>query len=399
MDIKFPIGDGYDLPEAETLSPSRLHPQPARTSSAANEDDPSPSVAAPLRRRVRAPKIILLDTAVELRNRDLTQWDTNYLNNMAEKNRESLKIRAPIQAKKNAYQWTLGGGIANVKKSVDTSFVAAPLDVFYSSRLYEMITGLAMYPSGEKRTLEDTGHGITDFERRVRPRPDDENEVSRRAEMALENEGIQLLGNDIEMPREGPEGLEDVSSAMPWNITASFRGSSLARQPSGSVVVVPPSRRAVSASPLTGRDRPSHLQPIITAAGAGQGFTSDQAFAGDFGGSDEFGLYGPAAGVDTQTAAQHSWQRDILDQESRNFRNFLEHTITERQNRTEQGEIPLEDDDSIEFEDLLPPASNSGIVAAQALLHVLSLASKNIITAQQPKAYGPIELRLMSSIA
>jgi hypothetical protein len=335
---------------------------------------------------------------MELRNRDLMKWNTNYLNSMAEKNRESLKNRAPIQAKKNAYQWTLDGGIANVGRGVDASSIAAPLSVFHGSRLYEMITGFAMYPTGEKRPLEDTGDETTDLERRVRPRSD-EDEIGRRADMELGDEGILTLGDDVEIPREGLEGLEDISSAMPWNITASFRGSSVARQPPGSIAATGPRRRGVSASPLTGRARPSHLQPTISAAEAGEGFTSDQAFPGDLGGPDEFELYGPAAEVDTQSAAQHSWQRDILDQESSNFRDFLEHAIEGRRNSMEQGELPMEDYDSIYFENLLPPSANSRIVAAQALLHVLSLASKNIVTATQPEAYGPIALQLVSSIA
>lgn len=397
MDVDLLIGDGYDLPEPESVLPSGVHRQPARISPVAMEEEPSSSVTAPLRRRARVPKIIPLDTTMELRNRDLMEWNTNYLNNMAEKNRESLKIRAPIQAKKNAYQWILDGGIANVGRGVDTSSIAAPLSVFHGSRLYEMITGLAMCPTGEKRPLEDTGDETTDLERRVRPRSDDEDEIGRRVGMELGDEGILMLGDDVEIPREGPEGLEDISSAMPWNITASFRGSSVARQPLVSIAAAGPRRRGVSASPLTAPARPSHLQPTISAAEAGEGFTSDQAFAGDLGGPGEFELYGPAAEVDTQTAAQHSWQRDILDQESSNFHDFLEHAVEERRNRMEQGELSMEDYDSIYFEDLLPPSANSRIVAAQALLHVLSLASKNIITATQPEPYGPIELQLVSS--
>lgn len=397
MDLDLPIGDDYDLPEGEHPLPSYAgRPQHAQIAAATQQEESS-SIVAPLRRRSRIPKVIPLDTTMELRNRDLTEWNRNYLNNMVEQNRDALKGRATVQAKKNAFEWILGAGLANVGK--DAQSVAAPLSVFHGTQLYEMITGLKLYPSGEKRPLEGSGDEMTE-ERRVRPRSEDGGQVARGAGMDLEDEGARMFTDDVEFPREAVEGPEDISSAMPWNITA----SSVARQAAGSVASAQRRSRLRSGSPLVGLGRPSTLEPL--APDIGEAFTSDLGFAGDLcgpetAGRDDFDIFGPAADLDIQTAAQHSWQRDILDKESSNFCGFLEQAIGEKQKRIEPGAEPEEDFDpnSIEFEELLPPKNNSRIVAAQALLHVLSLATKNIITATQSEAYGAITLQLVPATA
>ena len=399
MDIDLPpIGDGYNLPEAETLLLSGGLTPPVRqtSSSIAIEKSPSPEVA-PLRRGVRVAKIIPLDTRMELGNNDLIGWNTNYLSNMADKNRENYTKKAPIQAKKNAHQWTLGGGIAAVAGRTKTSKVTTQLDMLAGATLYEMITGFQLSPVGKKRSRESGGEDATDSERRGRRRLDDEDQIGRGADIELVGEALPMH-SDVEMPREAVEGMEDISSAMPWNITASIRGSSVARPPPGSRAGSQGRFRIISASPLTGRNRPSGLDPIVVEEEEGD--TSDYGVREDvaLGGisENESEKYGPATLVDKQTTARHSWQQDVIDQESRNFQEFVERAIEEKR-RTQGLGSPEEGFIMIDFYELLPPESNSRIIAAQAFLHVLSLASKSMIIAVQKAAYEPIGLQFIST--
>jgi meiotic recombination protein REC8 len=401
MDVDLlPVGDGYNLPEPETLLLSEGLATPVRRTSSAIIIEKSPSLeVAPLRRKVRVAKIIPLDTRMELSNNDLIRWNTNYLSNMADKNRESYAKKALIQAKKNAHEWTLGGGIAAVAARAKTSKVTTHLDIFAGATLYEMITGFQLSPTGKKRSRESEAEDAVDSERRGRPRFEDEDQIGRGADVELVDEGLQMH-SDVEMPREAVEGMEDISSVMPWNITASIRGSSVVRPPPGSRAGSQGRFRIISASPLTGRSRPSGLDPIMVEEEEGD--TSDSGVGEDvaLGGisENEFEKSGPAAHVDKQTTTRHSWQQDVIDQESINFREFVEHAIEEKRRAQGLGS-PKEGLNMIDFDELLPPKSNSRVVAAQAFLHVLSLASKNMIMAVQKEAYGSIDLRFISTNA
>lgn len=212
---------------------------------------------------------------------------------------------------------------------------------------------------------------------------------------------------------------------MPWNVTASIHGSrhgslprgrgyasSLGGFPSsaGGPSSAPPiagipgsldrrGSRITSASPLVGRglERLSSLE-LPTHEGdddlLGAHVSSSEQGGGDF------QLYGPAAGVDTQTAAQSQWTKAALDQESLNFLEFVKADIASKAAPAGEEEDELSGDEiarsTVIFEELLPPAEHTKAVAAQALLHVLSLASKNLISVQQPEGYGPIRVGLMA---
>lgn len=104
----------------------------------------------------------------------------------------------------------------------------------------------------------------------------------------------------------------------------------------------------------------------------------------------DFQLYGPAAGVSTQTAAESQWIRATLDHESNNFLEFLKFEIA--------GKDSNEGERSVLFEELLPPPQHTNIVAAQALHHVLALATKGLIRVKQDEHYGPIALSLLAGV-
>lgn len=217
------------------------------------------------------------------------------------------------------------------------------------------------------------------------------------------------------MGRDAPPALEDQS--FPWNASVSATGSrpgSIIRAfglPSSvgrpSSLILPGggvsgsldrrASRIASASPLLGRgqQRYSSLELPIhedddELLGLQQMSASNEA--------EDFQLYGPAAGVSTQVAAESQWMRATLDKESGNFLEFVTTEIARR--RKTSGEEDAERADptvvqnAVLFEDLLPPLKHTKIVAAQALHHVLALATKGLINVQQDTAYGPITLNL-----
>ncbi len=178
----------------------------------------------------------------------------------------------------------------------------------------------------------------------------------------------------IEIGREAAAALEDVSSQMPWNITASVQGSRQASSAArgrgfpGSVGgfstraagpssapglegdrAGPFSRRlsrVTSASPLLGhgQQRSSSLELPGRGENGDDDYLGDQFVSDDQQVFDGFELYGPAADVGAEAAASAS-----LDQESYNFLNFVKAELDSKP--------PQPDDDNelrtLIFEDLL----------------------------------------------
>jgi len=216
---------------------------------------------------------------------------------------------------------------------------------------------------------------------------------------------------------------------MPWNLSASIHGSragSLARgapfhppssiggfpsasagQPSSIIPPLPGSldrrqSRLTSASPLVGRgrDRFSSIDlPIPEAAAA------DEILAGadvsSLGAVDDFQLYGPAAGVTTQQAAESQWLRATLDQESNNFLEFVKVEIAAKPlppAAEEEDELAGATKRSMFFGELLPPERHTKTVAAQGLHHVLALATKGLLRVQQREHYGAIALQVVGGL-
>lgn len=117
---------------------------------------------------------------------------------------------------------------------------------------------------------------------------------------------------------------------------------------------------------------------------------------------DDFQLYGPGAAVDTQTAANSQWMRATLDHEAHNFLHFVNARIEAIPAPADEEEDELSGDGpskaSVLFEDLLPPPNHTKLVAAQALHHILALATKSLLIVQQTKPYGPIHLTLPAGV-
>ncbi|TKA65669.1 hypothetical protein B0A49_04986 [Cryomyces minteri] len=413
-----PVGEAFPTAMGQVQRPGI-----ARSSSAPPADgDASDTAGAPLRRKRKAPKVIQMDQTMELRNGDLARWNTEYLQNMAEASKLKLYHKAPAIAKRNADFWVLGRGIGNIGSGLGHSGLKTPLDLFCGPRLLELLTGVSQSAAGQKHGREDEeDHRTDDSGRRVRPREEDGDQVGR-GDVGMLDDDMPMLDDGIELGRDAPSALDDMSSAMPWNISASRRGSSVPRTGASGLAASagglssiggPPgslSRRGsrlVSASPLLGRSRPSGLEelrstdlPELEDEGLLGGPSQPDDVAQDQARLGDFELHGPGAQIDTQTAAQSQWTRQALDNESLNFLGFIETGIeevsklVERDAFGEQGEPS----NAVSFEELLPRASNSRIVAAQALLHTLALATKNLIRVEQQEAFGRITIQMVQTL-
>ncbi|MCJ1476147.1 hypothetical protein MMC13_004812 [Lambiella insularis] len=427
-------GDDYTaLPPAEPfpeMVSGTAQPQSQdflKSSSVLPVEESSDSAEAAQVRKRRAPRLILIDEAPELRNSDLTQWNLNYVANMAEARRQKAQHKVPAQARKNAAAWVFGAGINSVGKESRSVNIQNVLDIFAGNALMEALTGVSLSRTGRKRSRTDDEDLASEGSgRRIRSRTvEQEEEIGRGDSLILGDEAMPpTFGDDsIELGRDAPPPLlEDFSSQMPWNISASLHGSrqgSMARgrgftssvggfpTSAGAPSSMPPplfgttgsfdrrASRMVSASPLLGRG-PQRVGSLELPA---QGDDED-LLGGQLGSNDpaleDFELYGPAAGVDTQTAAQSQWVRETLDQESTNFLDFIRAEMAPVSAGADDGEAPAPRT-SVIFHELLPPRQHSKIVAAQAFHHVLALANKGLLIVDQSVGYGPINMSLAAN--
>jgi hypothetical protein len=380
------------------------------------------------------------DERAELSNTLLGKWSTGYLANMAALARSKEQNKSITQAKKNAAFWVLGQGIGRVEVTFGADIFPHPLEVFSGHNLLELLQGEQNVPSRSKRSRSQSADIREEQDeeeaRRVRRRTDDEYGVARGEEerlTGLDDEGILIQGDDYnpesEVGRHAPSSLREQSSAMPWNLSS--RAGSVQRLGSaggglsssvggaGGFPAGPPSilsrrgSRMTSASPLIGKapTLPSlAIEDDLTGTPLDEGLYPDHEDFTSGGGAndlDDFDLYGPSAAVDTQTAAQSQWVQAALENEAVNFLNFLRTQIWERgveEAEEVRGELNAEEEagdenrqqtKSITFEQLLSPTENTKVVAAQALLHVLSLKTKGLIEVEQEADFDEIRLRIV----
>ncbi len=153
--------------------------------------------------------------------------------------------------------------------------------------------------------------------------------------------------------------------------------------------------RITSASPLVGRGV-QRLSSLEFPPHDDDDFLGGPAVSSSHA-AEDFQLYGPAAGVDTQTAAESQWMKATLDRESSNFLDFVKDRVAAKLPPLPEEEDELSGDtrpwQSVFFEELLPPTQHTKIVAAQAFHHVLALATRGLVDVQQEQLlYGPIRL-------
>lgn len=296
---------------------------------------------------------------------------------MREALRQKHTTRLAVLAKKNAAFWVLGA---------DDQGDMLPLDMFTGARLLDVLTGSKT--AGEKRS--SSGAEEEAASRRVRARSEQlPSEVGR----GDYEDGFEMnVEDEIEQGRDAPTPLNNrLSNLLPWNQSTGSRrptGGFTSSVGGGPGILGPVSRRGsrlVSASPLLGRGTAAYGEVLEFPEHVGDIDMADL---------EDFQLHGPAAAVDTQTAAQSQWQRNAMNTESNNFLTFVEAGVEEADQARGQDDEQI---GSVEFKTLLEPGMNTRIVAAQALMHVLTLATRGLLEVAQERGYDdPIALRLVA---
>ena len=358
----------------------------------------SETASADQRRHYRTgPKVIPLDDDIELHKRDISAWNQQYKENMNKALIQKRANRLITLAKQNAEHWILGAGNSRILQAD-----RGPLNMFTGIKLLEAMTGLDLTVGGKKRARDEDL--ALDDSRRVRSRRDLSSDEIGRGLDPQDDGYMPMMDEDtVEQGREQPTPLDDrqLSSIFPWNqSTGSRRPTALFSAGGTSAIGALPlpalSRRGsrlLTASPLLGRGLPAanddDYDLNLGGSTAGMELTAE----------DEFELFGPAAQVDTQTAAESQWVRAALDGEGANFLEFVKAGIEELDQERDAAPPGDEEDENligcIDFDQLLPPLNNSRVVAAQGLLHVLGLVTKNMLIAQQDEAFGPIGLKVI----
>ncbi|CAG8890451.1 unnamed protein product [Penicillium egyptiacum] len=333
-------------------------------------------------RRVRRPKEIISDDTTALRNMTLAQWNDEYVANMIQALKEKQRNKIPTISKKNAAFWVFGQGIGSVGVGLGMDHELHPLNLYSGETLLEAVGGSAQ----RKRRKRSADDDEMSEGRRVRAREEQAEHLSR--------ENIDRLNMEVEVGRDAPSSLfDDHSSQMPWNITASIQ-SSRQRHRFGSVSELSSQgrkarSRLTSASPLAGR---SYL--------AGQDRHSLELL-GDFGDDLDLTRYleGELAtdreNISSLSPSKRSALERVkstLDRESLNFIEFMKSKMGTA-NDGKAGNAPSPNSNASSpvaarlgqttFASLLPPESTTRAVATQALMNVLTLATKGVMHVHQ----------------
>ncbi|KAK3330544.1 Rec8 like protein-domain-containing protein [Apodospora peruviana] len=405
-DVVMNLGE-TPLPEAEAFAPLQEEQQLEQVLS-------SDKAIMPTRRRRRQAQLAP-DEMTYVSREVIRGWETNYLAN-AEQARRIRRGVTVTTAKKNAYHFVFGRGIANTGFPTGIPvFPDYPLAKYFSgdglqARLFGMDIDddeeEEQAPRGHRRTRLESLELEEDDEarRRVRRRLSGEDEQQSGQGVTQQQQSQTpsrlLAEEETEIGREAGPALSDLPSDVPWNrgssqvLGSSIKGSATGRGQS----------RQVSASPLQGRGNrlPSDNielfsdQPVFGSDGdfpmysAANIFSSDPIEVGD-------GSQQNATAADTSQV-----MREALDREGRNFLGYVE-TIAKEKGLRDQHEDQQQGQERywVNFEDLFDKPDKNRTVVVQAFSHVLALATKDAIKAHQEcenmTPFGPIRVGVVLS--
>lgn len=409
---------------------------PGTEEAEAEVDEENEVVTATAPHRAIKLKAVPFDNPAELPNRTLAEWNDHYLDFMASAHLEKLVRISTAQAKRNAAYWVLDQGLGEVDSNFREDYGQHPLAIFSGQTLIDSLLGPSEQPGGRKRPAsaisEDAASGGSQRSKRIRSQSHEHLPTmqGRQGDLLASNEEDLdiVLGDDdidIEVGRGEEAPLSDHLSDMPWNAYASSRpgsvrpGLSAARVSSSAHrrgtfdVNIPSSNvkrvsQLIRESPLDPRRR--MLQSSVLGGSSNQDNTDLVSLGGDFeidddelnarlaGDLDEdFELKMPVEDMNTQETAASHWVSEKLEEEAFNFLEFL-HTTIRKKEKKAAVETGHDGNTSMTFEELLPPHRNNEIVAAQGLLHVLSLATKGLIEVRQNEAFGDINLSAVDKL-
>lgn len=138
----------------------------------------------------RAVKQISNDAHPELSNKELSEWNEKYLENMAKAHTYKKNNRSLTQAKKYAAFWIEGQGIGQVKVKFGDDRIPHPLAIFSGRALLDALSGTNTSSSGSKRSYDEIFESDdASSRRRVRSRNEEQ--------QFDDDDGLIIQGDDI----------------------------------------------------------------------------------------------------------------------------------------------------------------------------------------------------------
>lgn len=436
------LDDDFDLhPDAEPFDarpPDLVEDRPGHEPEESSSEDLEAAAPSRAHRQRRA---LPLDSQMELRNKDFTNFEQNYVQTMLQNATTRFNARNPHAAKLNAQVWLADHGLHGLGAILDPAALPPALQMFAGPNLLASFTAQHPQPSPSS-AKRSRSHSPTSADRRVRPRLSSHDAEQGRAGPSLaRDEDLPVLQDDppdpsLEIGREANTPLPDRrSSQMPWNVSASQHGSSVQRRfphlsvggaggPGSSSVAGGPLSvglrgSSVAPSPLGGYG--AHGSLSLTRRGHGHGIGEGRE---EEGGEETFQLPldegemevdHPAlmttelqgeSQVDSQGVRRSSlpWAVKTLETEEMNFVAFVGDRIEEKQaagvgeGGTENGgEDGGEEEEGVTFEQVVQPEVFDKVVACQALMLVLALNGKGVLKVEQgmEEAFMPIWLEVV----
>lgn len=321
------------------------------------------------------------DNPTSVNSTTMKLWRDNYLErNLSEVSTRVAPKTGRAEARVNAFNIVFGQGIAGVGRPNGVGGLEHPLaQMFAGDSLMKAVMGITTEASSGSEDGRRRRPASEAFEaeltpedaRRVRPRVEGETpqQIGGAYEGQQEVDDMAFIFDDDGAPeqaRDAPGGLDDrlSSSLMPWNRTPSVH------RPSSVIGTKQklPSPKNNAALPI---ERYSDV-PGVPSSDLGFGVAPSL--------HSDFEEFGHAAFVNTQEAQESQWMNSTLDRASNEFLEYVSDQVRATG-------APLRDHKNdllwVEFEELAPAGQYPRIVAAQAFLHVLTLATKNLIKVEQ----------------
>lgn len=395
-----PLDDFLMMAEDQLLPDAEAFPATATAAPQRKEQVVAPSeenetvttsevvqATAPAKRRRTVKHVAMTDEVTYLPRSQQKHWQDNYVAIMEGAARHGKGTTAPAQAKKNALAFVLHNGIANVGLSARVSGVEHPLGAAFSgwnvlSCLNPDVFGVPepetpRRPRRRRKSDEAFADEVAmaQQQRNVRPRlEDDANDLAETGRGAR-NDGemppppapLDQDDSFFEMGMDAPPAMDDhhSSSLMPWSRQGSVAPGSSVRGPPGSAQKAPAPSPLLhkSTNVITGLDRHSDPAEPATPSRAALDLPALDDSEMDM---DPVLDFGDAAYAGLDVASQQ-----FLDYASK--RAVAHGYVAEDAGRRRW----------IDFEEIANPLKHDGAIAAQAFLHVLSLATRGVVSVRQ----------------
>ncbi|KAG6018502.1 hypothetical protein E4U41_003850 [Claviceps citrina] len=334
----------------------------------------------------------MIDQEIRVSRDEFRAWSENYTANM-QSARKRVKRTSLAKAKINALQIMYSNGISGIGSLQQQFGVQHPLAAdFAGTALRAHVLGLPVDAAGDahavrgrrRKSLEAFGHEEEEEQdtRNVKQRLDHSDELGRRGEESV-GLGDELHFGDDSAPEIGLDAApamddKNSSSLMPWSRHGSAVPGSATRAPGSAQKAMP------APSPLHGRGSivgsiERHSDPVeepykdilaLNSQPSSILFGQDPEDTGTTIGPNDNdngdNTQASVAGLDISS-------QDFLDYVADQVHN---HGISRPSTRDRTKRW-------INFEQLARPELHSKMVAAQAFLHILSLATKNVISVEQ----------------